>query len=141
MKNVQRKIITVSCLLLFDPQGTKWIRSITLPAHRSKIWPYFVVRWRASVWNLRTSLEYHHLTFFNSLKTACGPLYLLPDIRYISRDVVLCTRIEVIFSSWNRWFDTLVLHPQFPPFLVILRVFDLSTKNLPSPLVDKKTER
>lgn len=55
--------------------------------------------------------------------------------------MVFSARVEVILSTQHRRTDALVLQSHFPPGVVHLLGFDLSTEHIPTPLVNQVAER
>lgn len=64
-----------------------------------------------------------------------------PDVWCISRNVILASRIKGFFCPFHSRFYSLVLSPQFPPRGIVILLSDLTTENLPSPLVDQESKR
>ena len=64
-----------------------------------------------------------------------------PDVGCVGRDVVLASGVKVLFGPFHRWFYSLVLSPQVSSLGIVVCVIDGSTEHLPSPLVDRVTER
>src|SRR5262245_26349125 len=62
-------------------------------------------------------------------------------VRDISRDVILCSRIEKFFATLGDGSNALVLQTKVPPRFVVIVRFDFSGKHFPSPLIDQQAER
>src|SRR6185295_17206984 len=60
---------------------------------------------------------------------------------HIRRDMKLSAGIEELFAARHHRSDALILQPQGPPCLVVVRRRDFSGKDLPAPLIDEQAER
>src|SRR5262249_46476748 len=61
-------------------------------------------------------------------------------VRSVRRYVILGPGIEVLLAAFYRRRHALILRLQVPPRFVVFPRSDLPGKNLPSPLVDRKSE-
>jgi len=62
-------------------------------------------------------------------------------VRGIAGDVVLRTRVEILFRALHRRRHALVLAPQLPPGLVVVGRLHAAVEHGPAPFVDQLAER